>query len=215
MLATTGARPKIFLANLGTRRRVHAARELCQNLLRGRRHRSHHQRWLQEPRRDDRGVQSVGREARLPVLIRCGLCSRGHRRRQGAGSGRRSTYLSGRAAEGCRCAQSRRRRNLHLRRLRRGGDLEGRARCPWNPDEPHGASHWSAAVERTGSPPPQDRAAVAGAARDARPFDHEDIVWAALTLPGIALLCLLVARSCIGCPAQRPWRCSVFFWWRS
>ena len=47
MLAKTGARPKIFLANLGTRRRVHRARDLRQELLRGRRHRGTDQRRLQ------------------------------------------------------------------------------------------------------------------------------------------------------------------------
>ncbi len=73
MLAKTGARPKVFLANLGTPRRVHRARELRQELLRGRRHRGHDQRRLQEPRRDDRSLQSLGREARLPLLIRRGL----------------------------------------------------------------------------------------------------------------------------------------------
>ena len=38
-LKSIGARPKIFLANLGTRRRLHRARHLCQELLRDRRHR--------------------------------------------------------------------------------------------------------------------------------------------------------------------------------
>ncbi len=38
----------------------------AKTLLRGRRHRGRHQRRLRRPRRHDRGVQGVGREARLP-----------------------------------------------------------------------------------------------------------------------------------------------------
>ena len=38
-LAKTGARPKIFLATLGTAGGVHAARDLCKEFLRSRRHR--------------------------------------------------------------------------------------------------------------------------------------------------------------------------------
>ena len=45
-------------------------------------------------------VQGVRREARLPVLVRRGLCDRGGRRREGAGGGRRThIYLAGRPGE--------------------------------------------------------------------------------------------------------------------
>ena len=80
------------------------ARDFRQEFLRGRRHRGGRQRRLQEPRRDDRGLQSLRREARLPVLVRRGLRTRGRRRRQGAGRGRRDAYLSGGPAGDAECA---------------------------------------------------------------------------------------------------------------
>ena len=66
MCARTGTRPKIF-----------RARDLRQEFLRRRRHRDGRQRRLCHPRRDDRGVQSLGRQARLPVLVGGSLCARG------------------------------------------------------------------------------------------------------------------------------------------
>ncbi len=58
-------------------RRLHRAGNLRQEFLRRRRHRGGRQRRLRHPRRDDRGVQSLGRQARLPVLVGGGLCARG------------------------------------------------------------------------------------------------------------------------------------------
>ena len=49
--------------------RLHRARELRQELLRGRRHRGRRQRRLCRPRRDGRGVQELGCQARLPVRV--------------------------------------------------------------------------------------------------------------------------------------------------
>ena len=52
---------------------VHRARHVREEFLRGRRHRGGRQRRLQGPGRIDRGVQGVGRQARLPVLVGQGL----------------------------------------------------------------------------------------------------------------------------------------------
>ena len=78
------------------RRRVHRAGKLRQDLLRGRRHRSGRKRRLCRPWSHDRRLQSLRREAHLPVLVRRRLRPRGRRCRQGPARGR-SHRVFGRA----------------------------------------------------------------------------------------------------------------------
>src|SRR5262249_26212231 len=82
---------------------------------------------VQEPRGDDRSVQGVRREARLPLLFRRGLCARGGRGGASADGRRCGTYLSGRTAQGGRRVEDSGRRHLHLYGLRRAGDATGGA----------------------------------------------------------------------------------------
>ena len=70
MLAKTGARPKIFLANLGTVAEFTARARFAKTFFEAGGIEAVTERRLSKPRRDDRGLQGVGREARLPVLIR-------------------------------------------------------------------------------------------------------------------------------------------------
>ena len=62
----------------------HRAHAVCEEFLRGGRNRGRVERRLRKPQRHDRGLQSVRREARVPVLIRQGLRGRGGGRREGA-----------------------------------------------------------------------------------------------------------------------------------
>ena len=66
--------------------RLHRARHLRQELLRDRRHRGDRHRRLCRPGSARRRLQGVRRGARLPVLLRQGLCGTRGRRRQGASS---------------------------------------------------------------------------------------------------------------------------------
>ena len=95
MLATTGARPKVFLANLGKLSDFTARTLFARNFFEAGGIEAVIERRLRQPRRHDRGVQGIGREARVPVLVRQGLCDRGGRCREGADGGRRRAYLSG------------------------------------------------------------------------------------------------------------------------
>ena len=107
-------------------RRFHRARDLCQELLRDRRHRGRRYRGIYRSGRARRRLQGLRRGARLPVLLRQGLCRAGGRRGEGPSSRRRKTYLSGRPARraGSRAAR-RRRQRFHLCRRRRAGDAAG------------------------------------------------------------------------------------------
>ncbi len=68
-LASRPARPRVFLANLGTLADFTAARDLCQELVRGRRHRGRRICALGQ-RRPHRRFQGIGRDVCLPVFDR-------------------------------------------------------------------------------------------------------------------------------------------------
>ena len=73
MLAKTGARPKIFLANLGTLAEFTARATFAKNFFEAGGIEAVANDGFRQPRRDDRGLQGVGRQARLPLLVRRGL----------------------------------------------------------------------------------------------------------------------------------------------
>ena len=127
ILKKTGARPKVFLANLGDACGFHRARDLCEKFFRDRRHRGGRYRGIYRSDSPRRRFQGLRRRAGLPVLLRQGLCRAGRRRRKGPSSRRRQTYLSGRPARrtGSRVARGRRWR-FHLCRRRCAGDVERR-----------------------------------------------------------------------------------------
>ena len=77
--AATGARPKVFLANLGKLSDFTARTLFAKNFFEAGGIEAVSNDGFAESRRDGRGVQSVRREARLPVLIRQGLCRPGGR----------------------------------------------------------------------------------------------------------------------------------------
>ena len=77
-------------------RRLHRARDLCQELFRDRRHRGRRYRRICRSGGARRGVQGLRRGAGLPVFVRQGLCRSGRRGGQGPSSRGRKAYLSGR-----------------------------------------------------------------------------------------------------------------------
>ena len=98
VLKSKGARPKIFLANLGTAADFTARATLCQELLRDRRHRGCRHRGLCRSGGACRSFQGLRRGRGVSLLVRQGLCRTRGRGRPGPSSGRRQTYLSGRPA---------------------------------------------------------------------------------------------------------------------
>jgi len=106
ILKATGARPKVFLANLGTPADFTARAAFASSA-----------------RRSVRGFQG---RAGVPVFRRQGLCGTGGRRCESPASRRRQTYLSGGTAgrTGSRTAH-RRNRPFHLCRRRRAGHVAG------------------------------------------------------------------------------------------
>ena len=126
-LARSGARPRVFLADLGAISDFTARATFARNSFRGRRHRGDRQRRVRGERRDGRGLQEVGRRPRLPVWVRCVLCEGSDHRGRSPDRGRLQAPLSrrpsrrrGTNAARCRC------RKLRLRRLRRVGDTRRR-----------------------------------------------------------------------------------------
>ena len=118
MLAKTGARPKIFLANLGTPADFNARASFRQEFLRGWWHRNGDERGVLQSHRNACRLQDVRRQTRVPVLVGRGLRERGGRCREGIGSRRRAAHLSRRpAARAGRRAQGRRYRNINFFRL--------------------------------------------------------------------------------------------------
>ena len=128
ILKDSGARPKIFLANLGTPADFTARATFAKSFFETGGIEAvdtegfHRSRQATRCRR----LQGFRRGAGLPVLLRQGLCRTGGRGRKGPSSRRRQTYLSGRAARrtGSRAAR-RRRQRFHLCRRRCAGDAAG------------------------------------------------------------------------------------------
>ena len=90
-LKKTGARPKIFLANLGSSADFIARSMFARNFFEAGGIEAVE---FGSRRRSRRGLQAIRREARLPVLLRRGLCQGRRRRRQGVERGRSDAYLS-------------------------------------------------------------------------------------------------------------------------
>ena len=128
ILAKTGARPKIFLANLGKPAEFTAARDLRQEFLRGRRHRGGGRR---RPSRPDLAAAFKASGAGLACLCSSDKIYEARRRRQrqalkAAGA---DAHLSRRPARRARGRIARRRRAiLHLRGCDALATLEGRLR---------------------------------------------------------------------------------------
>ncbi len=124
LLAKTGARPRIFLANLGTPADFTRARDLRQELFRGRRHRG--------GRRRGPDVRAAPAAFRLRRALAC-LCSSDKvydkEARDAAqalkAAGARHIYLAGRPGDAEAALRGRRRSIVHLRGLRRPGDTAG------------------------------------------------------------------------------------------
>ena len=89
-LAQHGARPKVFLACLGRAADFNARASFAKSLFEVRRHRSGGRK-RRQPRET---IHGIGREARLPLLVRQGLSARGRRRGQGLGRSWRGPHLS-------------------------------------------------------------------------------------------------------------------------
>ena len=124
ILARTRRAAESFSRHARHRRGLHRARDVRQELLRGRRHRGGERPCCRS--------QNRRRSTRLPVLVRQSLRQRRRRRGCGAQSGRRPPHLSCRPAGRTRNrAAGRRRAVLHLRGLRRTGDTAGRLRYSW------------------------------------------------------------------------------------
>ncbi len=72
-LAKTGARPKVFLANLGTPSDFTARATFAKNFFEAGGIEAVSNDGFKDQADDGRRVQGVGRQARLPVLVRQGL----------------------------------------------------------------------------------------------------------------------------------------------
>ena len=98
--------------------RFHRACDLCQELLRDRRHRGRRYRGIYRSGGARPGVQGLRRGAGLPVLVRQGLCRTRRRGGPGTSNRRREAYLSGRppGRTGSRAPRRRRQRFRHGRR---------------------------------------------------------------------------------------------------
>ena len=108
ILATTGARPKIFLANLGTPADFTARATFRQEFLRGRRHRGGRAVTAPCP---DLPPHSSRRARRSPACARRTRSTKARRPRpRGAQGGRRAAHLSGRTAGRARSRAAGRRR---------------------------------------------------------------------------------------------------------
>ena len=126
MLKSSGARPKIFLANLGTPADFTARATFAKSFFETGGIEAVDTEGFADPAALAAAFKASGADARLPVLLRQGLCRTGRGRREGPSSRRRKTYLSGRPARraGSRAAR-RGRQRFHLRRRRRAGDAAG------------------------------------------------------------------------------------------
>ena len=110
-LKASGARPKIFLANLGTAADFTARATFAKSFFETGGIEAIDTRRLCRPGGAGRRVQGLRRGHCLPVLVRQGLCGTRGGSRKGPSSRRRQAYLSGRAARrtGGRAARGRRR----------------------------------------------------------------------------------------------------------
>ena len=98
ILKKTGARPKMFLANLGTPADFTARATFAKSFFETGGIEAIDTEGFSDPGRTRRRLQSLRRGPRLPVLLRQGLCRAGRRGRKGPSSRRGKTYLSGRPA---------------------------------------------------------------------------------------------------------------------
>ena len=137
LLAETGARPKIFLANLGTPADFTARATFAKNFFEAGGIEAVARRAAPDPDTQRATVRSalskLGRRARLPVLIDNvyeseAATRRARLRRLARGT---SIWPAGRGEQRSRACGGRR-AIVYLRGLRRPGDTEGRVRYPWD-----------------------------------------------------------------------------------
>ena len=106
ILKKSGARPKIFLANLGTPADFTARATFAKSFFETGGIEALDTEGFADPAALAAAFKASGADTRLPVLVRQGLCRTGDRRREGPSRRRRKAYLSGRPARANRKPRS-------------------------------------------------------------------------------------------------------------